>query len=580
MILSLSGTGVSDGIAIGQAHLLSSGELELPEYEIDERGVENEIRRLREAAERCEQSLLKMERDVAGVRDGPAGELLQAHRMMVRDEMLIGESCRRIREDRINAEWALDQQAAGLRRELKQAGDEYLALRVEDLDQVVRLLQQQLAEQPMSALDERIPHQLDETIVLADQLSPAELVALHRRKVAGLVTEHGSVWSHAAIIARALGIPMVVAVHRSVRLLREGEPVILDSHYGVVLATRDERLHGHYAEKMAASRRNRRQLERYLSEPDRTRDGVRFRLFCNAEMGPELQRCRESAVAGVGLMRTEFVFARHELGDEQGQYEVYREAVDILAGKPLTIRTLDAGGDKLPDELKRLRGPNPALGLRGIRMSLAVQEYFQTQIRAILRASVHGPVRILLPMLTRLDEVEQARDLIAHCRGQLVARGIRPDPETQVGGMIETPAAALLVRAMAARLDFISIGSNDLIQYLLAVDRQDELVSHLFDPAHRAVIETLARIVRGAHAAGRGVQICGELAGDPAYAPLLLGLGVTEFSLPPAQLAAVKATLVRTDAGKCRERVERFLADGDEGGSGEELIRDLAEFVR
>lgn len=578
MILSLSGTGVSDGIAIGQAHLLSSGELELPEYEIDERDVGNEVRRLREAAERCDQSLLRMERDVAG--GGPAGELLQAHRMMVRDEMLIGESCRRIRSDRINAEWALDQQAAGLRRELKNADDEYLALRVEDLDQVVRLLQQQLAEQPMSALDERVPHQLDETIVLADQLSPAELAALHRRKVAGLVTEHGSVWSHAAIIARAMGVPMVVAVHRSVRLLREGEPVILDSHYGVVLATRDERLHGHYAEKMAASRRNRRQLERYVSEPDRTRDGVRFRLFCNAEMGPELQRCRENAVAGVGLMRTEFVFARHELADEQAQYELYREAVGILDGKPLTIRTLDAGGDKLPDELKRLRGPNPALGLRGVRMSLAVQEYFQTQIRAILRASVHGPVRILLPMLTRIDEVDRARELIARCREQLVARGVRPDPETQVGGMIETPAAALLVRQMAARLDFISIGSNDLIQYLLAVDRQDELVSHLFDPAHRAVIETLARIVRGARQAGRGVQICGELAGDPAYAPVLLGLGITEFSLPPGQLAAVKAVLVRTDAGKCRECIERFLADGDEGGSGDDLIRELGEFVR
>jgi len=575
VIFSLSGTGVSDGIAVGQAHLFSSGELDLPEYDLAAGDVGVELDRLHQAARRCKDELARMEKDLGGERRGTTAELLQAHRMMVEDDMLLGEATRRIREAQINAEWALDLQAAALRREFQRIEDDYLALRVEDLDQVVRLMQRQLAEQPIAVLDERVPHQLDETVVLADGLSPAELAALHQRHVAGLVTEHGSIWSHAAIVARGLGIPMVVAVHRSQRLLREGEPVILDSHYGIVLATRDERLHGHYAEKMALFRRNRRNLQRVLDEPDRTVDGERFRLFGNAEVSDELQRCRASGAAGVGLMRTEFIFASKDMADEQAQFEVYRDAVEQLQGRPLTIRTLDAGGDKLPDELRHLSGPNPALGLRGIRMSLAMRELFQVQLRAILRASVHGPVRILLPMLSRLEEVEQARDLIARSREQLQQSGIRPDPDIEVGGMIETPAAAMLTREMAAQLDFISIGSNDLIQYLLAVDRQDELVSHLFKPASRPVVEMLSRIVRAARAAGRPAQICGELAGDPEYVALLLGLGISEFSMPPGQIAAVKAALVRAHAGTCRETVTEFLEDRD-APDGASLLSRLA----
>jgi phosphotransferase system enzyme I (PtsI) len=562
MILSLSGSGVSDGIAIGQVHLYSSGELELPELHIESTDVEAEVERLSDAAMRCERELARMEREFAGEhRSGPAGELIQAHRMMVRDDMLVGEAARLIRSERINAEWALDRQAASLRREFRRMQDEYLAMRVEDLDQVVRLLQRQLGRMPGSVLGDRVPHRLDETIVVADAFSPAELAALREREVAGLVTEHGSIWSHAAIVARALGIPMVMAVHRCLDLLREGEPALLDSHYGILLATRDEKLHAHYAEKQAMFRRNRTRLMRVLDEPDRTRDGTRFRLFCNAEQGAELERCRDSSAAGVGLMRTEFILARRELADEQAQYGIYRDAVERLGGKVLTIRTLDAGGDKLPEELAHMRGPNPALGLRGIRLSLAMQEMFQVQIRAILRASVHGPVRILLPMLSRVDEVRRTRELIARCREQLAAEGVRADPELEIGGMIETPAAALLADALAAELDFLSIGSNDLIQYLLAVDRQDELVSHLFDPSSRAVIETLGRIVDAARSAARPVQLCGELASDPAYAAVLIGLGLTEFSVPAGQLATVKAALIRLDAAACRARLRHFLDD-------------------
>ncbi len=579
MILSLSGTGVSDGIAIGQIHLYSSGELELPELHIEAADVTSEAERLSDAAIRCERELARMERELAGdQRPGAASELIQAHRMMVRDDMLIGEAARLVRNERINAEWALDRQAARLRREFRRMQDEYLAMRVEDLDQVVRLLQRQLGRTPGNVLGDGVPHRLDETIVVADSFSPAELAALHEREVAGLVSGHGSIWSHAAIVARALSVPMVMAVHRCLDLLREGEPALLDSHYGILLATRDEKLHAHYAEKQAVFRRNRNQLMRVLDAPDRTRDGMRFRLFCNAEQGGELERCRNSSAAGVGLMRTEFILGRRELSDEQAQYRVYRDAVERLGGKLLTIRTLDAGGDKLPDELAHLRGPNPALGLRGIRLSLAMQEMFRVQIRAILRASAHGPVRILLPMLICIDEVRRARELIAACREQLAAEGVRADPELEVGGMIETPAAALLTRSLAAELDFLSIGSNDLIQYLLAVDRQDELVSHLFDPSSRAVIETLGHIVRAAQAVGRPVQICGELASDPSYSAVLVGLGLTEFSVPAGQLATLKSALIRLDAGACRSSLRKFLDDPDMAGP--ELLSQLAMLAR
>jgi phosphotransferase system enzyme I (PtsI) len=367
---------------------------------------------------------------------------------------------------------------------------------------------------------------------------------------------------------------MVMAVSRSQHLVREGEPVILDSHYGVVLATRDERLHGHYADKMSSLRRNRRRLEAVRHEPDRTRDGLRFRLFGNAELDSELRRCCEVGASGVGLMRTEFVLTQADIADEDAQYRIYRGAVEQLQGRPLTIRTLDIGGDKLPDDLKRLAGPNPALGLRGIRMSLAMRELFGSQIRAILRASAHGPIRILLPMLSRLGEIDEARRFIAACRDELRRRGVQCDPEIEIGGMIETPAAALMAEAFATELDFVSIGSNDLVQYILAVDRQDELVTHLFDPASRAVIETLARIVEGAERAGRPLQLCGELAGDPGYAGLLVGLGITELSMPPGQLAGVKSELVRLDAGRARERVRAWLAD-PEWSCGRDLLAEI-----
>lgn len=575
MILALSGTGVSDGIAVGRIHMLSRGELDLPEYHVQGEEIDAQVARLEAAGRASERALEAMEREFSET-GGPAVDLLQMHRMMLRDDALIGQAIARIRADGINAEWALDRQAVAMRRRFDDIEDEYLALRREDLDQVVGLLQRELAEAGSGLLADRTPASLEDTVVLAESLSPADLAVLHQRGVAGLVTEHGGSWSHSAILARAYGIPMVMAVRRALRVLREGERVILDSHYGAVLATEDEGLTSHYAEKLQLMLRKRERQSRYLSEPDRTRDGLRFRLFGNAERVAELERCCTAGVVGIGLMRTEFLFSGPGLPGEDEQYAVFREALEVLDGRPLTIRTLDAGGDKLPDSLSRFGGPNPALGLRGVRMSLALPDLFETQLRAILRASAHGPVRLLLPMLTRLDELSTALERIAEVRQRLERDGVPVDPDLQIGGMIETPAAALQAERFAAALDFLSIGTNDLIQYVLAVDRQDELVSHLFDPGSRAVIELIRGVVRAGAIHQRPVQVCGEMSGDPRYVSLLFGLGVREFSMPVGRLAGAKETLTGLDGSACEASVEQFL-ETDRGDSVEPLIAALQQ---
>jgi len=379
--------------------------------------------------------------------------------------------------------------------------------------------------------------------------------------VAGLVTEHGGPMSHSAILARSLEIPMLVGIHHALDILEEGESVILDGHYGAVLAGHDEGLLRHYQDKRELTRRRRSDLKRYVSRPSRTADGEDFELFGNAELPDEFQRCQDANAAGVGLMRTEYLFMDETVPDEEQQYRAYRTAVKVLAGKMLTVRTLDIGGDKLPRGLALTRGPNPALGLRGLRLSLSLNELFRQQVRAILKASVDGPVQILLPMITGLSEVRQARALIERWGQELRDEGVSVDPDVPIGGMIETPAAALAVEQLVDELDFMSIGTNDLIQYVLAIDREDELVSYLYEPTHTAVLELISRTVEAGDSRGKPVIVCGEVAGDEKAVRLLLGLGVRRLSMPPASLPAVKKSLIEASARQCRELVGRYRAN-------------------
>jgi phosphoenolpyruvate-protein phosphotransferase (PTS system enzyme I) len=546
--------------------------LSLPEYHLEANAVESELERLHRAVDRGDRFLAELLGRMGGEGTDTARELLEAHRLILRDPMLIEATCERIRAERINAEWALVQQSELLLAEFRRIDDDYIALRREDLEQAVNLIQRELAEQPASLLGAKVPHQLDTTIIVAPELGPAEMAILHQRRVAGLVTEHGGPWSHAAILARSLEIPMIVGVHRALDILEEGEAVILDGHYGALLASHDEGILRHYQDKQDVSQQHRADLRRYLSRPALTGDGQAFHLFGNAELPAEFERCRESGAAGIGLMRTEYLFMGDGLPDEETQYRAYRAAVRCMEGKPVTVRTLDAGGDKLPPAMAITQGPNPALGLRGLRLSLAVTELFRHQIRAILRASVEGPVQILLPMITGVEEIKQARRLIAECRESLRAEGLPLDPSLPVGGMIETPAAALAIDQIAAELDFMSIGTNDLIQYTLAIDRQDELVSYLYEPTHPAILSLIGAVVEAGQVHDIPVTVCGELAGDEQAVRLLLGLGVVNFSMPPASLPAVKKSLIEADARRCRRTVERYRRRPSDGPS---LIKNL-----
>ncbi len=575
MSFALSGLGVTSGIAIGRVHRLTPGELFIPEYHLKPDAVEPEIERLQHAFSRGDaflKSLLGRLDDGGGE---TARELLEAHRLILRDPMLIEASESMVRELRINAEWALVRQTEILQAEFRRMADDYLSLRREDLEQAISLVQRELADQPATLIGSQVPHELSDTVLVASELGPAEMTVLAQRKVAGLITEHGGPWSHSAILARSLEIPMLVGVPHALELLNEDETVILDGHYGAVLANPDEGLLGHYRDKREAWQRRLLDLRRYLVRPSRTIDEQPFTLLGNADLAPEFERCRNAGVEGIGLMRTEYLYLGDSLPDEDSQYRAYRAGVERMQGRPITIRTLDVGGDKLPAELAFTQGPNPALGLRGIRLSLAMGDLFSQQLRAILRASVHGPVEILLPMLTSRDEIRLARAAVSRCREALRGEGVHVDPELPIGGMIETPAAALIADELAEELDFFSIGTNDLIQYLLAIDRSDELVNYIYDPSHPAILKLLRSIRDAGQRHNISVTVCGEMAGNERTARLLLGLGLTRLSMPPALLPAVKRSLVEADAGQCRRLVDRYLSGGSAQISGQSLLDAL-----
>lgn len=573
MSLILTGIGVTSGIAIGRVHRLTRGELELPEYHLDADALDAEIERLRQAFDRAEQFLQRMLERMSESGD-TARELLEAHRLILRDPLLLDATCQRIREQRVNAEWGLVQQTQTLLAEFSRLDDDYIALRREDLEQSASLVQRQLAEQPASQIGAKMPRKLAGTVVVAESLGPADMAILHQRRVAGLVTEHGGPMSHSAILARSLEIPMVVGVHHALKRLIEGEPIVLDGHYGALLLSYEEALQRHYEEKQAASLRHRSELRRYIDRPSRTRDGETFRLWGNAELPAEFERCRQARVAGIGLMRTEYLFLSGRMPGEEAQYRAYRAAVEAMQGRAVIIRTLDAGSDKLPPSLAVTAGPNPALGLRGLRLSLALTELFREQITAILRASVHGPVQILLPMVTHVSEIHQARRIIDDCRARLQESGLEIDPAVPIGGMMETPAAAVAVRHLAPALDFMSIGTNDLMQYVLAIDRQDEQVSYLADPAHPAIISLLEQIVEAGREFDCPVTVCGELAANEATVRMLLALGIVNFSMPPASIPAVKKSLTEARASHCRTLLNRYRTRPD---NGRELLEQMLE---
>lgn len=562
MTLALSGYAVEGGIAVGQTHFIQRNELEIGEFRIPPDQVETEIRRLEDALESARghlQSLAARLRETSGA---AAEEIIQIHIAMLSDASIGEQSAEQIREQLCNAEWALQLQLEGLVTEFRQLDDPYFRSRGEDAVQVVRLVQQFLAAEQRDEPLSGVPDRLGQTLVIAEELTPGELATLHARGVAGVITEHGSPHSHTAILARSLQIPTVMGIRRGQALLREGEQLILDGHYGVVFADPEEGVLRHYLQKQAESDRFRQSLESVRALPARSLDDHAVSLMANAELEADLSLAVQFGAEGVGLFRSEFLFLQGAAPDEDSQYASYRGALELIDGRPLVIRTLDMGADKVmaASGFGRDSGnSNPALGLRAVRRCLRDLDQFKAQLRAILRASGHGPVRCLLPMLTGASEVIAVRSLLREVQAELTAQGHAFDPEMPLGGMIEVPAAALALAELSELLDFLSVGTNDLIQYALAADRVDEEVAHLYDPQHPGVVRLLLHIFRTARELGVPVSICGELAGDRRYTRLLLALGLREFSMRPRNLLEVKQIIIDTDIARARAALDEWL---------------------
>jgi phosphotransferase system enzyme I (PtsI) len=553
---TLHGAGVSGGIAIGYAHLITSARLEVAHYEIAADEIEPELARFDDAIAEVRGELMGLHAAVPADAPAEMGAFLDLHLMILDDSTLSQAPRELIRTRRVNAEWALVHQMEMLVHRFEEIEDPYLRERKADVQQVVeRVLKAMLGTGHAPPPPERE----EDIIVVAHDISPADMLAFKQHRFAGFVTDLGGVTSHTAIVARSLGLPAIVGLHRARHMIREGELLIADGAAGVLIVNPDRQVLAEYQLRRSQFDLERQKLKRLRTTPAATIEGVPIELAANIELPEDVEQALESGAMGVGLFRSEFLFmGRMELPEEDEQFEAYRQVVEAMSGRPVTIRTLDIGADKTVNGADRA-GPNPALGLRAIRFCLAEPQMFLTQLRAILRASHYGPVRLLVPMIAHTHEVDQVLHYVQQAKAGLAREGVPFDPALPVGGMIEIPAAALALGAFVKRLDFLSIGTNDLIQYTLAIDRTDDTVAHLYDPLHPAVLHLVGHTIRAAHKAGVPVAVCGEMAGEVALTRLLLGLGLRQFSMHPAQLLAVKQQVLRSSIPEVEVMAQRIL---------------------
>ena len=576
MTFSIHGLAVARGVAIGRAVLVASSRVDVAHYFIAPEQVRQEIERLRVARDEVVEELQRLQRDMP--RDAPheLGALLDVHLMLLQDEELTAGVRHWIEERFYNAEWALTSQLEVIGRQFDEMEDPYLRERKADMEQVaervlaslkgtkVNLAQVRPVARPQQEL--HLEDTQDVPLVLvAHDLSPADMLQFKQSVFAGFVTDVGGKTSHTAIVARSLDIPAVVGARTASQLVRQDDWVIIDGDAGVVIVDPSPIILSEYGFKQRQAAVERERLVRLKYTPAVTLDGEKIELLSNIEMPEDTEAALAASSVGVGLFRSEFLFMGrdHQLPDEQEQYLAYRRAIDGMNGLPVTIRTVDVGADKPLDAARHDAAHlNPALGLRAIRWSLADPSMFLTQLRAILRAAAHGKVNLLVPMLAHLSEIRQTRALIEQARHELDREGLVHGP-VRVGAMIEVPAAALSVRMFLQHFDFLSIGTNDLIQYTLAIDRADESVAHLYDPLHPAVLRLVADTIAEGQRQGKPVSVCGEMAGDVAMTRLLLGLGLRSFSMHPAQILAVKQKIVRSDTRRLREWAQQVLVSDE-----------------
>ena len=602
MSFTLHGIPVSHGIAIGRVHLLASAALEVAHYLVEKSDIESEVVRFNAAVAAVVNELNQVEAELP--KDAPAefAALLELHRLILQDPLLSEKPAYLIRERRYNAEWALTTQLRAAVEQFEAMEDQYFASRRADVEQVVERVLKVLtgtastlaeaaanadardrARRESAASSTGDAADFDPMIVVAHDIAPADMLQFKKKVFEGFATDLGGATAHTAILARSLGIPAVVGLGQAARLLRQDECVIIDGEAGILIADPSAIVLDEYRLRQRDLQLAREKLKRLARMTTRTLDDAPIELLANIELPGDCDFANEVGAEGIGLYRTEFLFMnRASLPDEEEQFDAYHTVVAAMNGRPVTIRTLDVGADKTPHGAARgeygedsFNSTNPALGLRAIRFCLAEPQMFLVQLRAILRASAFGPIKLLIPMLAHAQEIDATLVLIAAAKSHLDREGVRYDKSLPVGGMIEIPAAALTLSMFAKRLDFFSIGTNDLIQYTLAIDRTDNTVAHLYDPMHPAVLQLIAGTISAGARLGLPVSVCGEMAGDATLARLLLGMGLKQFSMHPAQLLAVKQEVLRSDLAQCEALAKKIVA-----ATEPDRIRALVERLR
>jgi phosphotransferase system enzyme I (PtsI) len=572
MSIQLFGQPVSRGIAIGRAVLVASSRVDVAHYFVDAEHVPAEVARLRHARDTVVGEITALKGELPPEAPPELAALLDVHLMLLNDPMLTEATRHWIEVRHYNAEWAMTAQTDVLVRQFDEMDDEYLRERKADIEQVAERVLRALAKE-----EARLPQMAqargldtgEPLVLVADDIAPADMLQFKGSVFKGFVTDVGGRTSHTAIVARSMDIPAVVGAREASRLVRQDDWLIIDGEAGVVVINPTTIVLEEYRFRQRESELERARLHRLRHMPSVTLDGQPVELLANIELPGDAVNALEAGAVGVGLFRSEFLFMNRngELPDEDEQFEAYRAAVVAMAGLPVTIRTVDIGADKPLDrmgaqELRHEHALNPALGLRAIRWSLAEPAMFRQQLRAILRASAFGKVRVLIPMVAHRSEIMATLDALERARLQLQDNGVA-FTDIELGAMIEVPAAAMTMPLLLQHFDFVSIGTNDLIQYTLAIDRADEAVAHLYDPWHPAVLQLIASVIAAANAAGKSVSVCGEMAGDVAFTELLLGMGLRSLSMHPSQVASVKQRVLRADTQRLAKAVGPTLASGD-----------------
>lgn len=562
MSLMFTGIGVSRGIAIGDVYLLRRNQIDVTSRSLSRKAVPAEIRRLKRALKSSREQLLTARDNIPGDAPADVSAFIETHILMLDDDIMSQRPIEIIKTDLINAEAAMQQQREELGRVFGSMEDSYLATRIDDVNHVI--------DSVLRALDSGVEQVVGSEnwrgqIIVADDLTPADTVAMQHHGVAGFITETGGPLSHTAILARSLGIPAVVGVPNIRRYIKSGETLTLDGNVGMVLAEPTDKMLEDFKRQQKEIRLKQKELSKLIDTEAITLDGVQLKLSANIEIEEDLKALKRVNADGVGLYRTEFLYMnRDTIPTEQEHFKAYTKALRALKGETLTIRTADLGADKQMNStvavVNRPQSHNPAMGLRGIRLCLNDTQLFIPQLRAILRASAKGPIRMLLPMLTSISEVEQCLKLIEQTKQKLRDENIAFDEKLPVGGMIEVPAAAISASLFAEHLDFLSIGTNDLIQYTLAIDRIDDQVNYLYDPLHPAVLDLIRMTIDAGQKAGIPVAMCGEMAGDIRYTRILLGLGLTDFSMPPNLILETKKHLIATRRSTLKKQVSNLMA--------------------